>query len=73
MIFAIQRSEIGSNRQAPSRWMIGRACSKSSVEGPQQSRIAEWFGQALHGALFEQARADCFISVSRNEDDRNRS
>src|SRR5215470_5624803 len=47
------------------------ARSKSSIERPQQSRIAEWFGQALHCPLFEQARADCFISVSRNEDDRD--
>src|SRR5215471_8983898 len=42
---------------------------KSSIEGLQQSRIAEWFGQALHGALFEKPRTDALISVSRNEYD----
>ena len=44
---------------------------KSNIEGLQQSRIAEWLGQALHGALFEKPRTDALISVSRNKYDRD--
>src|SRR6202047_2850770 len=48
------------------------AHSKSGIERLTQSRVAEWLEQALHGTLFEQARTDCFISVSSDENDRYR-
>src|SRR5258707_13297529 len=45
--------------------------SKRGIERVKQSRVAEWFEQALHGTLFEHSRADGLISVSGDEDDRN--
>jgi hypothetical protein len=37
-----------------------------------KGRIAEWLEQALHGTLCKHAWTDGLISVSDDEDDRNR-
>ncbi len=46
---------------------------KCQINRLEQSRIAEWLEQAFHGTLFDQQPANNHISISRNEDDRNRS
>jgi len=46
--------------------------SKCRVKLLEQSRVAEWLEQAFHGALFNQPLANDHISISRNEDDRDR-
>ena len=45
---------------------------KRGIERFEQSRVAEWLEQALDGALLEQAWPDALISVSGDEDDRDR-
>src|SRR6266478_2894859 len=47
------------------------AHSKCDIERLQQSRIAEWFEQALYRTLFEHSRAHSLISLSGDEDDWN--
>src|SRR5882724_2442326 len=47
------------------------AHSKSGIERPKQSRVAEWLEEALHGTPLEHAWTDGLISVSGDEDDRN--
>ncbi len=44
---------------------------KCGIDRLKQRRITEWLKQALHGALFEQARADRVIPVGGDENDRN--
>ena len=44
---------------------------KRRVESLQQSSIAEWLEKARHGALCQNSRADSFIPVRSDEDDRN--
>jgi hypothetical protein len=45
--------------------------SKSGIERPEQSYVAEWLEQTRHGTLFEHARTGGLIPVSGDEDDRN--
>jgi hypothetical protein len=45
---------------------------KCRINRLEQSRVAEWLEQAFHGTLFDQPPANDHISISRNEDDRNR-
>src|SRR5580700_1778102 len=44
---------------------------KRGVESLKQSSIAEWLEKARHGALCQNSRADSFIPVRSDEDDRN--
>src|ERR1700722_13439832 len=44
---------------------------KRRVESLKQSSIAEWLEKARHGALCQNSRADTFIPVRSDEDDRN--
>src|SRR5580692_7443782 len=44
---------------------------KRRVESLQQSSIAEWLEQARHRALCQNSRADSFIPIRSDEDDRN--
>jgi len=44
---------------------------KCRIDGLKQSRVAEWFEQALHGAMFEEPRANTLIRASGDEDDWN--
>src|SRR5579864_8852695 len=46
--------------------------SKCRVKRLEKSRVAEWLENAFHGAVFNQPLANDHISVSRNEDDRDR-
>jgi hypothetical protein len=46
--------------------------TKRSIEGLEQSRVAERLEQAFDRTLFDQPLANHRISVSRNEDNRNR-
>src|SRR3954470_23430210 len=45
--------------------------SKRDINGIYQSRLAEWFEQARHGTLVEQARTDCLVFEGCDEHDRN--
>src|SRR5258705_8162540 len=45
--------------------------SKRDVNGIYQSRLAEWFEQARHGTLLEQARTDRLVFKGCDEHDRN--
>src|SRR2546430_11090560 len=57
--------------QCARAWANRSAHSKCGIERFKQRRLAEWLEQALHGTLFEQARAVDLIRVSGYEDDRN--
>src|SRR5450432_2284702 len=46
-------------------------CPKRPVECLQQSSIAEWLEKARHCALCQNSRAESFIPVRSDEDDRN--
>jgi hypothetical protein len=43
---------------------------KRRVESLKQSSIAEWLEKARHGALCQNSRADSFIPIRSDEDDR---
>src|ERR1700733_8672128 len=44
---------------------------KRRVKRLKQSSIAKWLEQARHGALCQNSRADTFIPIRGDEDDRN--
>ena len=45
---------------------------KCGIHRLEQSRVAEWLEQAFHRTLFDQPLSNDHISISRNEDDRDR-
>src|SRR5258706_4269455 len=57
----------------PRCWMAASRSvhSKSSINGIHQSRLAEWFEQARHGTLLEQARTDRLVSEGCDKHNRN--